>query len=191
MIQQVSESGYNYFTEIFRRRLSVKDYLSEYMDSDGCTKACKNCLQYGKRWGCPPFEFVPEELLGKYQYVEIVAVKIIPEEKNLPLSMYDEFLTPVKTGLENELLEEEKKVQGLVCGHVGKCIYCGDMPCTRAEGKPCRHPEKIRPSLESLGFNVTKTLKEIFGVEILWGKNERMPEYLILVCALFHGKRCH
>ena len=46
--------------------------------------------------------------------------------------------------------------------------------------------DKVRPSLESLGFDLSKTLAELFGIELRWSKDGLLPEYLVLVCGFFH-----
>lgn len=70
--------------------------------------------------------------------------------------------------------------------HGGTCIHCPEGSCTRPEGRPCRHPELVRPSLEACGFDVARTASELFGIELKWGSGGRMPEYLTLVCGFFH-----
>ena len=47
--------------------------------------------------------------------------------------------------------------------------------------------ERVRPSLEACGFDLERTASELFGIEMLWGRDGRLPEYLTLVCGLFHG----
>lgn len=51
---------------------------------------------------------------------------------------------------------------------------------------PCRHPELVRPSLEACGFDIGRTTSELFGIELKWGADGKMPEYLTLVCGFFH-----
>lgn len=52
---------------------------------------------------------------------------------------------------------------------------------------PCLHPDKVRPSLEAFGFDIGRTLSELFGIRLLWGKDGILPEYLMLVSGLFHN----
>ena len=59
---------------------------------------------------------------------------------------------------------------------------------TPAEALPCRHPERVRPSLEACGFDLERTASELFGIEMRWGRNGLLPEYLTLVCGLFHSQ---
>ena len=57
----------------------------------------------------------------------------------------------------------------------------------RLEAKPCRHPELVRPSLEACGFDIARTTSELFGIELKWGTDGSLPEYLTLVCGFFHN----
>ena len=45
-------------------------------------------------------------------------------------------------------------------------------------------PELIRYSVESLGGDVVKLLRDAFHVDILWAQNGRLPEYFMLVGGL-------
>ena len=83
-------------------------------------------------------------------------------------------------------LEMERQYGGRSFAYVGTCIHCPEGSCTRPEGRPCRHPELVRPSLEACGFDVARTASELFGIEMKWGSGGRMPEYLTLVCGFFH-----
>ena len=56
--------------------------------------------------------------------------------------------------------------------------------CTRLEGKPCRHPGKMRYSIESLGGNVGTTLSELMEIELEWIQEGRLPSYFVLVSGL-------
>ncbi|MDE7458334.1 MAG: DUF2284 domain-containing protein, partial [Muribaculaceae bacterium] len=67
------------------------------------------------------------------------------------------------------------------------CLHCPESQCTRKCGEPCRHPDKVRPSLEAFGFDIGRTLSELFNIKLLWGKNGVLPEYLVLVSALLHN----
>ena len=69
------------------------------------------------------------------------------------------------------------------------CPYCNNEPCARIEGKSCRHPDKVRPSLEAFGFDVGKTAKDLLGVELKWSQDGLIPEYLTLVYGIFYQKR--
>ena len=95
-------------------------------------------------------------------------------------------IRPERQRLERRLLEMERRYGGRSFAYVGSCLYCPDGTCTRPEGNPCRHPELVRPSLEACGFDIGRTTSELFGIELKWGADGKMPEYLTLVCGFFH-----
>lgn len=80
----------------------------------------------------------------------------------------------------------EREHGGMALGFAGTCIYCPETEkCSRLIDQPCRHPDLARPSLESFGFDIGKTTSELFNIPLLWGKDDKMPEYLTLVCGFF------
>ena len=176
----------DYTTERFTAVISAKEYIANFRKADYFIKLCQQCGNYGKRYGCPPFDKDPLTVLEKYQKVWVLGVKIVPADKDLPLRFANDFMAPVIEQLNSELLEEEKRLGGYSFGFVGTCPYCGGAPCARVKGKPCRHPDKVRPSLEAFGFDMSKTAKELLGLEIKWSKGDTIPEYLTLVCGIFY-----
>ena len=115
-----------------------------------------------------------------------MATKIIPDRNDIPVEMTQEFIRPERVRIEKELLEMERKYGGRGFAYVGKCLYCSGSECTRKRNRPCLHPDKVRPSLEAFGFDIGRTLSELFGIRLLWGKDGILPEYLMLVSGLFH-----
>jgi predicted metal-binding protein len=118
----------------------------------------------------------------------LIVCKITPSDTALPITVSRELIRPERISLEKKLLDLEQQYNGLSAAYVGSCLYCPEGACTRADGKPCRYPECVRPSLEGYGFDIAKTTKEIFGMDLLWGNDGCMPEYLLLVCGLFHNE---
>ena len=80
----------------------------------------------------------------------------------------------------------DRACDGRAFTYVGNCFYRPKGTCTRAEGKPCRHPDLVRPSPETYEFDIVRTASELFGIELKWGAEGKLPEYLTLVCGLFH-----
>ena len=122
--------------------------------------------------------------MRQWKLVRLTATKITPAEAGLPIGLAQEFVRLERVRIEREQLELERRLGGRSFAYVGKCLYCDS--CPRAEGKPCRHPELVRPSLEAFGFDIGRTLKELFGIELLWGKDGCIPPYLVLVSGFFH-----
>ena len=197
-------------SERFTAEITAKEYIANFRRADYFIKLCQQCgrsalwdallaKNYGKRYGCPPFDDDPLNLLERYQNVWLLGVKIVPNDKDLPLKcarsssarsypkgLENNLMSPVIDELNKELLAEEKRLGGYSFGFVGTCPYCGGAPCAREKGKPCRHPDKVRPSLEAFGFDMSKTAKDLLGLEIKWSKDGKIPEYLTLVCGIFY-----
>ena len=49
-------------------------------------------------------------------------------------------------------------------------------------------PGKSASVTRSFGFDIAKTLSELFNIELLWGKDGKLPEYLVLVSGFFHNE---
>ena len=176
-----------YVTENFTANISVDEYISRFRDEKRFVEFCKQCPNYGNSWGCPPFDFDTGAFLRQYKYAYLMATKIVPIEKGIPIDKSQELIRPERIRIEKELLKLELRFGGRAFAYVGKCLYCPDSECARKCNRPCLHPDKVRPSLEAFGFDMTRTLSELFGIELLWGKNGILPEYLVIVSGLFHN----
>lgn len=160
--------------------------MERFRDGEHFIGLCRQCGNYGKRWGCPPFDYDPADKLAAYDTAEIIATRIYPDTTGLPLSEAAAVMRPVRERIEAELLRREKETGGLAFTFVGECLNCSPGTCTRPCGLPCRHPEKVRPSLEAYGFDISLTLTDLFGIRLLWSTDGMLPKYLTLVCALFY-----
>ena len=178
-------SAYLYKSEIAEARIGAEEYIGGYRDPGRFMEYCRQCPMYGKTWACPPYGFNMEEYLGGYRFATIVMAKITPAESRIPIAEADRLLLPERMRLERMLLQAEKETGGKAFAFTGRCHYCAE--CTRPAGLPCRHPGKVRPSLEACGFDISKTAAELFGIEIKWGRDGFLPEYLTLIAALFHN----
>lgn len=175
-----------YTTERYTAELDAETYIKVFRRADYFLKLCQQCGNYGRRYGCPPFDHAPLTVLQRYDRVRIIGVKVTPHDKTLPLSAAGDIMRPVTTVLNKELLEMEKTSGGMCFGFVGSCPYCDGKPCARIDGKPCKHPDKVRPSLEAYGFDISRTAKELLGIEIKWSEQGQIPEYLTLVGGVFY-----
>lgn len=169
--------------------LPVADYVARFRDAERFAACCRACPNYGHSWGCPPFAEDPAETFAGYRTALLVATKITPETSDLPMQEAGRLIRPERIRLERRLLELERRTGGRAFSYVGSCLYCPEGSCTRPEGLPCRHPDKVRPSLEACGFDIGRTTEELFGIRLLWDTEGRLPAYLTLVCALFHNGR--
>ena len=204
-------NGLIYTTERFEAVVSVDHYLDKYVDVETFLEACKACPNYCKIWSCPTYDFDVIDYWKKYKTLELVAIKINFDEsiagKEIPEEMQEEInrnsIWEVKEQLAKELFQREEAVPGSISLSAGSCTLCKSAGgqheiggtsennselsvgwCTRLEGKPCRHPEKMRYSIESLGGNVGTTLSELMEIELEWIQEGRMPSYFVLVSGL-------
>lgn len=117
-----------------------------------------------------------------------MATKIIPCDDNIPFSESGKLVLPERKRIQKQLLDMEKQCNGYSFVYTGSCLYCPQGTCTRLENQPCRYPNLIRPSLEACGFDIGLTLSELFDIELKWGKNGLLPEYLMMVSGFLHNK---
>ena len=94
-------------------------------------------------------------------------------------------IAEVRKIIDEKLLRIEQNHPNSRAFLAGTCHLCPAEECTRIIGESCRYPDKIRPSLESFGFDVGKTTEKLLSIELRWGHDGLLPEYLTLVSGLF------
>lgn len=178
-----------YSVEEFSKEISVGEYLERFHNPDEVWGYCRACPNYGKQWGCPPFDFDVVERLSRYSTIRLIATKITLLDRSIAPSEINSVLRPERVRLERRLLEMERDCNGLACTYIGECMHCAEGSCSRLCGAPCRHPDLIRPSLEAYGFDVVKTLCELFGLDLEWSTATTSPSHIILTTALLYSSR--
>ncbi len=172
-----------YTIEKMQRDISVEEYMKDYVNVEQFLEYCKACSNYETVWSCPSYDFNPEDYWKQYKNLHLVTRKIIfgpdvTEERSYEI-MYE-----VKDMMSEELYEMEKKYPGSVSLSAGSCKLCKDLGCSRKEGKPCRHPNLMRYSIESIGGDVGRTVSKLMGIEIEWIEEGKLPSYFVLVGGL-------
>ncbi|MDO4987415.1 MAG: DUF2284 domain-containing protein [Synergistes sp.] len=182
----------NYSLKRYSAVCSCDDFVKSCVNVEKFLKLCKECRNYGNNWMCPPFDFDPMDVWKRYDTVRLEAVQIVPAQTtkrlccDVTVYAYD-ILTEVKKKLRAELLEEEKKIKGSMSFYAGSCDVCAE--CARIRGEKCRFPETARHSIESIGADVSIAVKKYLGLDILWIKDCKLPEYLTLAAALLVPKQ--
>lgn len=176
-----------YTSEDFTTTIPLADYLARYRDSERIAGYCRTCPNFGRSWCCPPFDSDAEQWMRPYDTALLLATKIIPTDTGRPLSEAERLIRPERERIERKLLAMERRCGGRAFTAVGTCLCCPEGTCTRPSGKPCRHPDRVRPSLEACGFDIDRTLSELFGISLKWGAANLLPEYLMLVSGFFHN----
>ncbi len=187
MILNLHTEPLPYRSELHITRRSVEEYIARFHDAERIAGYCRACPNYGRSWACPPYDFDPEEVMRPYRFIHIVASRIYPAAADLPFSESGRLIIPERRRLMSRLLHLEKLHAGRSFSYMGSCLNCPAGTCTRLSGQPCRHPELVRPSLEAFGFDIGKSVEELFGFGLKWSNNGLIPEYLTLVGGFIHN----
>ena len=166
-------------------RTVARGELEDCLNVRAARAACKACANYAKVWSCPPYpsgylrfaipKTCPEALLIRRR------AKLAPGE--LDGKSAAETFKLLRKDFDPYVLDIERHTPGgfaLLAGSCCNCL-CGSGECPRKSGLPCPTPEKLRPSLESLGFDAEKILEKFFGERFFWGEK---PKELTLLAAV-------
>ena len=171
--------------------MAADEFISRYRDVERIGAFCLQCTGYGKSWSCPPFDFDPRTQSDGFSEVTLMGTTIECDEetriacKNTEQSTATgrEAMQEVWKTLLPRLYEMERNTPGSRC-FTFRCVLCPE-GCTRPEGKPCRHPEMMRHSLESVGFDIEAMTREMLNIELEWSTDGSLPKHITLVTALF------
>ena len=139
--------------------------------SDRVRQVCRQeCPRYGKTWACPPAVGEVAECRGKclgYENCLMIATVTEVEDladmaRTLATRAGHEAITEQVGALVEQLGAKPYILSTESCAVCEKCAYL--------EGKPCRHPERMHPCLESHGINLIPTLEEN-GIDFQFGGN--------------------
>lgn len=181
-----------YEVQIQVKTLKVSDWIARYCAPETFVPLCRECPEYEKNWSCPTGVPDVHAYAGKYPYVQIIGLKVIYDEKirqeSLLSAEREEELRQqtygaAKKKLRDVLFALEEAIPGSVMIMAGKCELCER--CARADGMPCRYPERMRYSFTGLGFDLVRMAEEVLELPLLWQK-EGLPEYNVAVAAFLH-----
>ena len=167
------------------------EFIRDYRDVERIRQYCLQCPGYGKAWNCPPFDFDPRTVSDGFKTVRLMATVIEFDETTRAAcktaeqsaEMGREAMQEVWKTLLPRLYEMERQSPGSRC-FTFRCVLCPE-GCTRPEGKPCRHPELMRHSLESVGFDIVAMIRDLLGIDLEWSTDGSLPKHITLVTALF------
>lgn len=170
--------------------ISVEDYLASYYDAK-ILDYCKVCPNYGKTWACPPYDFDTRKFVARFSHAMLIGTKVVPSTATRIQSTSAEArLALQKQGIQAAWQSVRSFMMACEQRHPGAVSLCGPFAChgcegcTRPDGHPCLHPELMRHSLESLGFDVGKTTTQLLGIDLQWASGVELPPYLTLVTML-------
>ena len=146
--------------------LPMSEMLEKYVDVEKFLGYCAACPRCGQTWSCPPYDFDPAAVWP--QYAAVADPEMV--------------LRPYRRAFDALLEERERETCGSLRLDAGRCLVCER--CARRDEEPCRFPEKLRYSLESLGANVGALAADKLGAPLQWGTKDAPPEYFVLVGAV-------
>ena len=178
-------------TQVLHSRIAVREFVRQCVDIPKFYRYCQQCPSFGRTWSCPPFGFSAESVWQRYQTLWLYGEKVpVPEELQQQHftggaleSESAALLQPVKDRILTHLLSLEAQHPGSMVLSAGSCRLCAG-GCARPLGQPCRQPEQMRHSIESLGGDVGWAVSLYLGEELAWGRAGRMPPHYLLLGGL-------
>ncbi len=156
-------------------QITVDRLIERYIDVPKFLSACQSSPNYGKVWSCPPYDFDPVEYLKGYKILDLAGVQVrtgAGEDAGMAFERASD-------ALGDALLKDESSAPDRMALLAGKCRWCKS--CTRGAGEACRHPDRMRYSIESLGGDVTGIADELLSMPITWQTDPTAPAILTLV----------
>ncbi|WP_457556935.1 DUF2284 domain-containing protein [Candidatus Harpocratesius sp.] len=126
------------------------------------------CPNFGFNWSCPPYSSTIKETratLSTYQYFWLIRIKISVYSHPIKIwsKIKDSKQFELITDILNDFLEKFRD------SHAMETIYfCSECRICKKKGykctcpdEPCRYPNKIQFSPESVGIDIFKTFREL------------------------------
>lgn len=150
------------------RTIKIEE-INRYIDITTIRGYCKACEHYGVNHSCPPYDnFDTSTYIKNFSHVS-VCVYTAPAKALTDSDKINEFYSTRKS-IDPALYELEAKL-GLRLLLPGKCIICDDC-------KPvCIHPDMLRYSFESLGIDVSKLIKGVLDIDLVFDNTKHMFVY--------------
>ena len=172
-----------YKVELLTKRLSLDEYITEYMNRVKVEGYCKQCDKYGNCWSCPPFDLDIDNYLKKYSKITIYAHKLIIGDSVICDNAAQEtqrLFKSLREKSDRHIFAKEIDICNSVAFVAGSCSLCEK--CEKPN--PCKYPNQMRRSLESIGFDMARTAEVLFDTELKWGSENSLPQYMFLISAL-------
>ena len=170
-------SKYRFDIEVYYQSIETTKIVVKKDTFDAlCMKGCRN---YNKKFSCPPFSPNFNELRKHFDAAHVIFHKVITE--NYPqiyntIRMANVILKSKQRKLMDEVAKELKK-ENIVFQILenGSCRLC--KKCAVLSHERCKHPHKMRYSLESTGVDVESLCNECFNQHLQWYKRACFPKY--------------
>lgn len=172
------------------KAVDATEFAERYRHIPQVQAQCGQCTSYGRVWSCPPFA-EPFDLTP-YRTAVLVGTTIafdnqtvrVEYEPEIRKSIMTEAIDAAWKTLLPHLYAREREHKGSRI-FTGRCRLCSPLECSRISDEPCRHPNRMRSSLEAIGFDVVAATREVLGIELQWARGRHLPATITLITALF------
>lgn len=147
------------------------------------------CRTFGKRFTCPPYAPTPAETaetLRSYDRALLIEFDNMSVERLKQDEAAKNMVHEVSYGME---------IKAFLAGYekafsygAGPCALCPDCPAEKLENpnlfskKDCRHPKKVRPSMEAAGMDVYSTVRKVGShLEVVRDRSESFKCFSLLL----------
>lgn len=180
----------SYQVHELRRRVPVRDFVADYVDQPRFLELCRACPAHNRTWACPEFDFDPADVWKRFEWLHLVCFSMDFDDdqkrtgwdrEELTHEVMDIFSTEKKRALRTMIALRNRTPGSQVLG-AGACELC--RICTRTQGRPCRLPQLLVHSLESMGADVESTSRQLFDHPIEWSDGTTLPDSYVLIMGL-------
>ncbi|MFX1571401.1 MAG: DUF2284 domain-containing protein [Promethearchaeota archaeon] len=166
--------------------IKLRDIIFDPEVQSYCVNSNFKCPNYKHSWACPPEAPYLEKEVSTFskffliyyksdlnKYIQKIKLKHPNQSESIIKNklLMSNFL---RDKLEKEMFKFLSKFQGkydqklvLWDGYCRVCYNQGDKECNYDSGASCRYPNEIRYSMEAVGIDVTKTVKNV-DLNIEW-----------------------
>lgn len=157
--------------------LPTNEFVRRYFNPQK-QQSCHACPYYGKNHACPPDSGEVKDLLLSFPFIHLFAAKqYVTEPITSGKEMHDIFAQG-RTVFDEQLLACEANSEGSMALIPCSCTRCER--CAKLDQAACRHPDKLRKSLDAFSVEVSRIADEVFHLEIQWYK-DKPPEYVTMI----------
>lgn len=174
--------------DIICRGILIEDVsvLNKFYQQEMIIKACREgCPNYGKKWSCPPFSKPYYELLNGYDRIVLISLST-DMDGYLDIKNKYTAIKAANVTLKNIVEKIAREVETEMDGYAllsGSCRCC--RPCACKNHQKCKHPDKMRYSIEAAYLNVKDMCRDLLGFELLWYEKKVLPKYTSAVSLVF------
>ncbi len=171
-------------------RISTDDYLRDFVDVPRFLEFCRACSWYGRNWACPGLDFDPVAVWSSRDWLHLTAfwMEFSDDQPRTGLAPA-QLISEVKAMYHHEKRRAHRRLMAMRTASpgsypvgAGECDLCPT--CTRERDHPCRIPDQLVHSIESLGGNVEATMRVLFGHAPEWSDGTSLPDRFALVIGL-------